>query len=104
MQARSEGERTRVGVPLESAEPPIAIPGRQPRIRVLQDVFIARYDTISLASVRDIDLKAAGQPRPTTRRAPVSLVLERATGRRSARRIVVPPRLVVRDTAAPPPE
>jgi DNA-binding LacI/PurR family transcriptional regulator len=71
-------------------------------LRVPEDVSVVGYDNITLAGVGFINLTTVDQPRPDMGRAAVTLILERLTGRREARHIVVPPTLVVRGTTAPP--
>jgi DNA-binding LacI/PurR family transcriptional regulator len=111
-----DGGRAGVQALLESDEPPTAIfvandlaalgalsALSERGIRVPQDVSIVGYDNISLASVRYINLTTVDQPRPDMGRSAVSLILDRlASRRREPRHIIVPPRLVVRGTTAPP--
>jgi DNA-binding LacI/PurR family transcriptional regulator len=72
-------------------------------IRVPQDMSIVGYDNTALAAVRHIDLTTVDQPRPDMGRTAVTLVMERLMGKRDeARHILIPPRLVVRGSTAPP--
>jgi DNA-binding LacI/PurR family transcriptional regulator len=70
---------------------------------VPDDVSVVGYDNTALADLGHIDLTTIDQPRRHLGATAVRLLLERLdTGRRQARHVVLPPRLVVRGTTAPP--
>ncbi|MDJ0925216.1 MAG: LacI family DNA-binding transcriptional regulator [Acidimicrobiia bacterium] len=67
------------------------------------DISLVGYDNLALAGLPRISLTTIGQPRADLGREAVHLVLERLDGdRKSARHVVVPPNLVVRNTSGPP--
>jgi DNA-binding LacI/PurR family transcriptional regulator len=113
-----DGGRHGVATLLESGVPPTAIfvandlaalgalsALAERGIRVPQEMSIVGYDNTALAAVRHIDLTTVDQPRPDMGRTAVMLVMERLSGKREeARHILIPPRLVVRGSTAPPAE
>jgi DNA-binding LacI/PurR family transcriptional regulator len=73
-------------------------------VRVPEDMSVVGYDGIATGSLPQIDLTTVAQPRYEMGRSAVGLILERIRGQRAeARRVVLPPQLVVRGTTAPPP-
>lgn len=67
------------------------------------DVSLVGYDNVHLAGLRQIDLTTIDQPRSEMGEQAARLVLERIDGHRAeARRVVIPPSLVVRGSTAPP--
>jgi DNA-binding LacI/PurR family transcriptional regulator len=111
-----DGGRAGVGALLDSGDRPTAIfvandlaalgalaALAERGIRVPDDVSVVGYDNTALAALRHINLTTVDQPRPDMGRTAVSLVFERLSRARDhARHILIPPRLVVRGTTAPP--
>lgn len=68
-----------------------------------EEISLIGYDDLALSSLPRIALTTVGQPRTDLGREAVHLVLERLDeGRKEARHVVVPPKLVVRSTTGPP--
>jgi DNA-binding LacI/PurR family transcriptional regulator len=68
-------------------------------LRVPDDVSVVGYDNTSLAAVRQINLTTVDQPRPDMGKTAVRLLLERIRdGRKTARHVLMQPRLVIRGT------
>ncbi|MBL0939085.1 MAG: LacI family DNA-binding transcriptional regulator [Gemmatimonadaceae bacterium] len=111
-----EGGRQGIAVLFDSPTPPTAVfvandlaalgalsALAERGLRVPEDVSVVGYDNTSLAAVSQIHLTTVDQPRPDMGRTAVRLLLERLTGKReSASHVLIPPRLVVRGTTAPP--
>lgn len=77
-------------------------------IRVPEDMSIAGYDNVSVSGMQRIALTTVDQPATQMGRQAVELLIERIDGERARsdgrpRHIVVPPRLVVRETTGRPP-
>lgn len=72
-------------------------------IRVPQDVSLVGYDGSRVAGLHRIGLTTVDQPRFDMGHLAVTLLLERLEeGRRDAKHVVLPPRLVARETTGPP--
>jgi DNA-binding LacI/PurR family transcriptional regulator len=72
-------------------------------VRVPEDVSIVGYDNLALSHNHRIGLTTVDQPRYDMGRVSVSLIVERLErGRTDAKTIVLPPKLIMRDTTAPP--
>jgi hypothetical protein len=72
-------------------------------LRVPQDVSVVGYDDITSSHSSRVALTTVAQPSVEMGQTAVNLLIERAqAGRTEARHIVLPPRLVVRGTTAPP--
>jgi DNA-binding LacI/PurR family transcriptional regulator len=67
------------------------------------DISLFGYDNLAISGLPRISMTTVGQPRTTLGEEAVYLVLERLNeGRDIARRMVVPPYLVIRSTTGPP--
>jgi len=72
-------------------------------LRVPEDISVVGYDDISLSHIPRIALTTVAQPSAEMGRTAVQLLIERIEeGRSDPRHIVLPPKLVVRGTSAPP--
>lgn len=72
-------------------------------VRVPEDMSVVGYDGISLGALPQIDLTTVSQPRFEMGRSAVGIILERIRDQRTeARRVVLPPQLIIRGTTAPP--
>ncbi len=72
-------------------------------LRVPADMSVVGYDNLALSHNHRIALTTVDQPRYDMGRMSVSLLIERLErGRTDAKTIVLPPKLIVRDTTAPP--
>ena len=72
-------------------------------LRVPEDISVVGYDDIVTSHSVRVALTTVAQPALEMGRTAVNLLVERADqGRAQARHIVLPPRLVVRGTTAPP--
>lgn len=72
-------------------------------LRVPEDMSIVGYDNLELSHYHRISLTTVDQPRYEMGRMSVALLVERLeNGRTTAKTIVLPPKLIVRDTTAPP--
>jgi len=70
-------------------------------LRVPEDVSVFGYDDTSLAALESVRLTTISQPRAEMGAAAVDVLLERLDeGRSTPKRIVLQPRLVIRDTTA----
>lgn len=71
-------------------------------IRVPEDLSLMGYDNLDSAEYHRISLTTIDQPRFDMGVMAVTLLLERIEGRTVAKHVVLPPKLVVRTTTAPP--
>ncbi|MGQ0573822.1 MAG: LacI family DNA-binding transcriptional regulator [Pseudonocardia sp.] len=73
-------------------------------VRVPQDVSVIGYDDTEHAGLRHVGLTTVSQDAPAQAKEAVGALVERLDGGRDGpREIVLPPRLVVRTSTAPPP-
>lgn len=73
-------------------------------LAVPRDVSLAGYDDTALASLRHVSLTTVHQPRRRIGQMAMEALLRRVEGAQArARRVVLEPRLVARETTGPPP-